>query len=65
MTSCRDRRQPIGVLVALAVHAIEEHFLQLGGDRAYLAGADGAPVELADRSHFSGGAGEENFVRAL
>ena len=42
--------------------AFEERLLDACGDRPALAFADRAAVELADRRHFGGGAGEERFV---
>src|SRR5690606_37551273 len=58
----RDRRQPVAVLGRTAVHHVEEQRLQLFGDRAATAGADGAVVEFADRRHFGCSAGEEGFI---
>jgi hypothetical protein len=54
--------QPVGVLRQAAVHQVKEAGLDLGGDRAALAFADGTVVEFADRRDFGGGAGEEGFV---
>lgn len=47
--SRRDRREPVAVLVRLARDTVEERLLQPFGDRAALAAADRAAVELADR----------------
>src|SRR5687767_6487736 len=59
------RSQPIAIFVGLAGDAVEERLLQLFRDRAALAAADGAVVELADRRHLRGGAGEESLVGAV
>src|SRR5688572_27740222 len=62
---CGDRREPVAVLVRLAGDAVEERLLQLFRDRAALAAADRAVVELADRRYLRGGAGEESLVGAV
>ncbi len=49
-------------LAFLPCTASKNRALQLLGDRAALAGADRAIVELADRRHLGGGAGEERLV---
>src|SRR5262245_5236331 len=58
-------REPVAVLDRLARYALEERLLQPLGERAALAAADGAAVQLADRGHFRRGAGEEGLVRAV
>src|SRR6185312_5060635 len=54
-----DGGEPGSILGVLAVHGIEKQSLQLPGDRSALAGTDRAIVELTDRRHLGGGAGEE------
>src|SRR5688572_333912 len=54
--------QPFVALLVFSGDDVEESLLDLLGDRAGLAGADHAPVELADRRHFGRGAGEERLV---
>src|SRR5690606_12928509 len=55
-------RQPALVLRVLAGDEVEEGRLQRPGDRAAAAAADLAAVDLADRRHLGGRAGEEDLV---
>src|SRR5437016_14565464 len=41
---------------------VEEGVLQVTGDRAWLAGTDGAIIHLADRRQLSGRAGHEHLI---
>src|SRR5680860_1356880 len=50
------------MVVAAAADEIEEHGLQLLGDGAAPAGADGAVVQLADGRHFGGGTREKRLI---
>src|SRR5438034_11507451 len=52
----------MAMLVVLAVHYVEECFLDCLGDRPGLACADRAAVELADRRHLGRSTGKEAFV---
>src|SRR5690625_435904 len=57
-----NESQPFTMLVAAPFDLVEVRFLQPLGDRAALAVADSAVVELADRRDFGGSAGEERFI---
>src|SRR4029077_18157155 len=57
-----DLGQPLGVLGISAVDDVEERALDLLGDRTARAAAELDAVELADRRHLGGGAGEERLV---
>src|SRR5215210_2116868 len=62
LPSGRDGGEPAAVFLAFSRDGFEERFLNARGDRAALALADRAPVELTNRSHFGRGPGEECFV---
>src|ERR1039457_5290862 len=57
-----DRREPAVSIHARAINHVEEFFLQPLGDGAPAAGADGDPVDRADRRNFRRRAAEENLV---
>src|ERR1017187_7697016 len=57
-----DRREPAVSIHARAINHAEEFFLQPLGDGAPAAGADGDPVDRADRRNFRRRAAEENLV---
>src|SRR5690606_2601927 len=58
-----DRTEPLFVAVVAAAHDVEELVLELLRDRADLALADRAVVDLAYGRDLRGGAGEEALVR--
>src|SRR6218665_58702 len=57
-----DQGQPVGVLRVAAAHDVEEGRLDLLGDGAPRTAAQLDAVQLADRRHLGGGAGEEGLV---
>src|SRR4029450_11506514 len=59
-----DERQPAPVLRHLASNGLVEYVLNAAGDRARLAVADHAAVDVANGRDLHGGAGEEQLVGA-
>src|ERR1017187_2666273 len=57
-----DRREPAVSIHARAINHAEEFLLQPLGDGGPEAGADGDPVDRADRRNFGGRPAEENLV---
>src|SRR3990170_8768422 len=57
-----DQLDPVGVLLQAALHRGEVRLLDLLRHRAAGAGADRPVVDLADRGHLGGGAGQEGLV---
>src|SRR5579884_4000319 len=60
-----DGSEPVRVPGLAALHDIEVQVLERRGNRTYLATADRAPINVADRPHLGARAGEEDLVRIV